>query len=102
MILLVLALVLSSGPLVLPAVPKRCVTGCTTSMEFDTEVTLCWFEDLPACHRFQRECFDRGLVVCKPRVVNLGAWDPRPAPSAPMTTYSLTPPKDSSLPPMGP
>lgn len=102
MIALVLGIVLSSGPLTLPE-PRRCTTGCTTRLEYDTEVTLCWYELLPACHRFQRECVDQELVICKPQVVNLGPWDFIPDPNDPIYySPALPAPPPSTLLPMGP
>jgi hypothetical protein len=67
-----LAALVLSGPL--PA--KRCASVCLER----GPVWHCVYELQHECAAGQFECVDRRDVVCVPRVVNLGEWDPRPPP----------------------
>jgi hypothetical protein len=83
---------------------KKCLTSCKRVELYGQDVLQCFYDEQVACERLQPECKDEGLVVCKPRVVNLGAFDPRPAMSDIQVTNSpyMSPPPASSLPLMGP
>ena len=102
-----LTLLVLSGPVHVPEpVPMRhCVVACRVGMSYSREVRDCWYDVQAECARFQPECRDEGDVVCHPRVVSLGTWDPRPAPSDPVSYNalgSLPVPPGSTLPLMGP
>ncbi len=49
-----------------------CVTAC---FYYDEGRLICYYEKKPSCSQV---CVESREVLCRPRIVNLGDWDPRP------------------------
>ena len=77
---LLLLLLLSTDPL-------KCADYCTTGRD-GPNVKTCFYTEKPVCERREFVCKDDETTVCRPVVVKMGSWDPRPNPTEwEKTTY---------------
>ncbi len=72
---LILMLMLSADP-----APLKCADLCLTGRD-GPEAKTCFYTERPVCERREFVCKDNETTVCRPVVVNLGTWEPRPSPS---------------------
>ncbi len=49
-----------------------CITGC---FAYSDDQIICYYEKKATCSRV---CVESSEVLCRPLIVNLGDWDPRP------------------------
>lgn len=72
---LFLLLLLATDPLLL-----HCADICFDGRD-GPGVKTCYYTEKPVCERREFVCKDSEVIACRPAVVNLGSWEPRPSAS---------------------